>query len=199
MLEKADYTYKYAVIRQAGQPTHLPVICSIPGSLLRRIIKKKYVQANHFHCVLCLERSERNGYKYEEYEKLTDPNGTIYEISQSSTRASAMIETYFTKAYSILDIVCKICYEIQFKQEDFSTYRKAKSADVLWGNRKKLLVNGTSNTLFEKCELISNIEALRNELVHNGTWELSPKKYIRFENGEVQEQFMFFPDMTQGH
>lgn len=64
VLEKADYTYKYAVIRQAGQPTHLPVICSIPGSLLRRIIKKKYVQANHFHCVLCLERSERNGYKY---------------------------------------------------------------------------------------------------------------------------------------
>ena len=24
MLEKADYTYNYAVIRQAGQPTHLP-------------------------------------------------------------------------------------------------------------------------------------------------------------------------------
>ena len=31
--EKADYTYKNAVIRQAGQPTHLPVICSIPRSL----------------------------------------------------------------------------------------------------------------------------------------------------------------------
>ena len=33
VLEKANYTYKYAVIRQAGQPTHLPVICSIPSSL----------------------------------------------------------------------------------------------------------------------------------------------------------------------
>jgi len=33
VLEKADYTYKYAVIRQAGQPTQLPVICSIPRSL----------------------------------------------------------------------------------------------------------------------------------------------------------------------
>lgn len=108
--------------------------------------------------------------KYQEYERLTNPNGTIYEISQSSTRASAMIEMYFTKAYSILDIVCKICYEIQYKQEDFSTYRKARSADVLWGNRKKLMINGTSNTLFERCELISKIEALRNELVHNGTW-----------------------------
>jgi len=33
VLEKANHTYKYAVIRQAGQPTHLPVICSIPSSL----------------------------------------------------------------------------------------------------------------------------------------------------------------------
>ena len=33
VLEKADYTYKHTVIRQAGQPTHLPVICSIPDSL----------------------------------------------------------------------------------------------------------------------------------------------------------------------
>ena len=33
VLEKADYTYKNTVIRQAGQPTHLPVICSIPSSL----------------------------------------------------------------------------------------------------------------------------------------------------------------------
>jgi len=33
VLEKANYTYKYAVIRQAGQPTHPPVICSIPSSL----------------------------------------------------------------------------------------------------------------------------------------------------------------------
>ena len=33
VLEKADYTYKNTVIRQAGQPTHLPVIYSIPRSL----------------------------------------------------------------------------------------------------------------------------------------------------------------------
>ena len=33
VLEKADYTYNHSVIRHAGQPTHLPVICSIPSSL----------------------------------------------------------------------------------------------------------------------------------------------------------------------
>lgn len=137
--------------------------------------------------------------KEEKYQDLTNPNGTIFVLSESSTRASAMIETYFTKAYSILDIICKICYEIQFKYEDFSVHKKLKSADILWGSRKKLLINGTPNTLFEKCDFISKIEALRNEIVHNGTWELNPKKFIRFENGLVKERFMLFPDMIQGH
>ena len=58
VLEKADYTYKYAVIRQARQPTHLPVICSIPSSLQRRIITRKYAQRNHFQDVLYLSEAK---------------------------------------------------------------------------------------------------------------------------------------------
>lgn len=130
---------------------------------------------------------------------LIDADGTIMRLSETATRAASMIETYFTKAYSILDIICKICYEIQFIQEDFDSYKKIKSADILWGARKKLTINNTENTIFEKCELISTIEAIRNEIVHNGTWELNPKIFIRFENGQVQERFMLFPDFTKGH
>lgn len=135
----------------------------------------------------------------EQYEYLTDPNGTIFLMSQNVTFACSLIETYFTKAYSILDIICKICYEMQFMYEDLSEYRKTKSADKLWGARKTLIINGCLGTLFEKCEFISTIEALRNELVHNGTWELNPKKFVRFSKGEVCERFMLFPDMDQGH
>lgn len=130
---------------------------------------------------------------------LIEVDGTIMLLSETATHAASMIETYFTKAYSILDIICKICYEIEFIQEDFSSYKKIKSADVLWGARKKLTVNNTKNTIFEKCELISQIEAIRNEIVHNGTWELNPKIFIRYENGKVQERFMLFPDFVQGH
>lgn len=132
------------------------------------------------------------------YKRLTDPNGTIYIVSGDSRCASALLETYFIKAYSILDILCKICYEIQEKQLDFSQYKKIKSADVLWGFRKKLLINGTENTLFEKCDLVSMIESLRNESVHNGTWELNPKIFVRYGEGIVEERFMLFPDMLQG-
>ena len=48
-----------------GQPTHLPVICSILNIPMETIIKRKLREANVFHDVLCLEQCERNGYKNE--------------------------------------------------------------------------------------------------------------------------------------
>ena len=125
-------------------------------------------------------------------------NGIFYVISELSRSASSLLETYFTKAYSILDIVCKICYEIQNKQEKFDSYTKLRSANVLWGNRKKLLINGTQDTLFENCELISTIESLRNEYVHNGTWELNPKIFVQIRDDNIEECYMLFPDMDKG-
>ena len=135
----------------------------------------------------------------DRYKDLTDRNGTIMLMSPVATRASAYVETYFTKAYSVLDIMCKICYEIQYRRTDFESYEKLKSAEVLWGKRKKLQINETINTIFEKCDFISQIEAIRNEIVHNGTWELNPKIFIRLKNYEEVERFMLFPDMEQGH
>ena len=57
MLEKADYTCNYAVIRKTRQHTHLPVICSIPSFPTRRIIKEKGL-GKHFHNVLCLSEAK---------------------------------------------------------------------------------------------------------------------------------------------
>lgn len=124
---------------------------------------------------------------------------TIFEISWNSRRLSALLESYFVKAYSILDMLCKIGYEFQNPQTDFSSYKKMKSSEVLWGDRKKLHVNGTKGTLFEECSLVRSIESLRNEVVHNGTWELTPKIYRRFENDSIVESYMLFPDIKQGH
>ena len=57
MLENADYTCNYAVIRQTRQPTHLHVICIISSFPTRRIIKKKG-SGKHFHNVLCLSEAK---------------------------------------------------------------------------------------------------------------------------------------------
>lgn len=128
----------------------------------------------------------------------TELDSTMYLMSQDVGSIAAVLESYFTKAYSILDMLCKICYEIEFKQKDFLSYKKMKSAEILWGAKKKLSINDREKTLFEKCDLVSMIESLRNEVVHNGTWELNPKLYVRFKDGQPVEKFMLFPDISQG-
>lgn len=127
------------------------------------------------------------------------PDATMYEMSMPVRCISSLLESYFVKAYSILDMLCKIGHELQFTEKEFTSYKKIKSADLLWGARKKLQINDTAHTLFEKCELISMVESLRNEVVHNGAWELNPKVFIRFDNEIPVERFMLFPDTSQGH
>lgn len=127
-----------------------------------------------------------------------EQNLTIFEMSKNVNDISAGLENYFVKAYSILDILCKIFFEIQNPQKDFSKYINMKSAKLLWGDKKKLTINTCQGTLFENCDLVIMIESMRNEVVHNGSWELKPKVYIRFEKGELAERFMLFPDISQG-
>lgn len=126
-------------------------------------------------------------------------NETVYATSFLTRQISALLENYFTKAYSVLDILTKIAFELEFHWSDFSTYRKLKSAEILFGSKKKLAVNGKTDTIFEKSDLIKIVESLRNEVVHNGSWEPNPKVFIRFVDGKIVEKYMLFPDIEQGH
>lgn len=126
------------------------------------------------------------------------PDVTMFQMSSYVGTISATLESYFIKAYSILDMLCKIGHELKSPQNTFTSYKKMRSADILWGARKDLEINNTAGTIFEKCDLISVIESLRNEVVHNGTWELNPKAYIRYKDGVPIEKYMLFPDISQG-
>ena len=53
-----------------------------------------------------------------------------------------------------------------------------------------------TGTVFEKCRTTSIIENLRNELIHNATWEMSPKIFITTDNGKITERYIFMPDFT---
>ena len=78
VLEKTDYTYKHTVIRQAGQPTHLPVICSIPSSLQKRIIAKKKAQERLGHIVYTIQTGfELLRDSYPDFVKLELENGVV--------------------------------------------------------------------------------------------------------------------------
>lgn len=124
-------------------------------------------------------------------------DGESWTSSIKSRNVAFFIETYFIKAYSILDLLCKIAYEFEHPKQDFTKYQRMNCSNVLWGQRKHLQINNTPGTVFEDCSTVHVIEALRNEVVHNGSWELNPKIYFVISNSTVQERFMYFPDISQ--
>lgn len=70
----------------------------------------------------------------------SSPNAVMMESSPSVNNVVAILETYFVKAYSILDRFCKLVYELEYKMEDFTKYSKMKSSKILWGDRKNYLL-----------------------------------------------------------
>ncbi|PWM73364.1 MAG: hypothetical protein DBX59_05225 [Bacillota bacterium] len=129
-------------------------------------------------------------------DRFTDK--TFHLTSLESRLLSATVESYFIKAYSILDLLTKIIYEIENPIKKFNKYEKLISNEKIWGDRKKTKFNNEPETLFEECELVKIIESLRNETVHNGSWELNPKLFVVNKENNITEKFMLFPDFDQG-
>lgn len=109
------------------------------------------------------------------------------------------LETFFTKIYSILDLMVKIIFELENPITHFSTITKLRSSEKTWGSRKHLHMNNLPATIFEDCSVIRQIESLRNEAVHNGTWEFAPKVFLRVKKSAIVERYMLFPDFEDGH
>lgn len=127
------------------------------------------------------------------------PDTVMIDMSPSGRNVISFVENYFIKSYAILDRFSKLAYEFESPMTDFSKYNKMISAKILWGDRKNLSIKDKRGTLFEQCDLTKIIEALRNDVIHNGSWELNPKIFIVFKNGQITERFALFPDIEQGH
>ena len=86
-------------------------------------------------------------------------------------------------------------YELEHLKNCESSYAKLASRKILYGDKKELKVDPVG-TVFEKCRTTSIIENLRNEIVHNATWEMSPKIFIDVCEGVIASRYIFFPDFT---
>lgn len=157
------------------------------GTIQNLHIGMEYIFVNYFKSISNIDLNNSN------YE-----NGVISVMSTGTSAITSLLESYFIKAYSILDMFTKIAYEFENIETEFEKYKKTKSANILWGDKKQLSINNTDNTIFKKNEIITIIESLRNEVVHNGSWELNPKCYIEIRNGEITNRYFKFPDMEQG-
>jgi hypothetical protein len=140
---------------------------------------------------------------------LTLNSGTFFEIndysdgvrftcSSDTTKLMSYINFIFIRLYSVLDYIVKICFELENPPKDFNNYNKMCSKNKLFGDKKRLRINNTKNTLFEECDFITMIETIRNHIIHDGIIDIRPKGYERYVDGVIVERFILFPDMKNG-
>lgn len=122
--------------------------------------------------------------------------GTYFALNSEGRLAFNMLHSLIIQVYSILDITTKIVYELEHLKECTNKYEKLASKGKLFGDKKDLTLDKTG-TIFEKCRAISIFENLRNELIHNATWEMYPKVFFIKENGKLTERVIHFPDFNE--
>ena len=121
--------------------------------------------------------------------------GTSYECGPEAHMVFSFLYNFIIQSYSAFDILTKITYELEHLRPCDAAYAKLASSGILYGYRNHLNLN-VAGTVFERCRTTSIIENLRDELVHNATWEMNPKIFIVTDDGSITSRHIFFPDLT---
>lgn len=152
------------------------------------------------NCIVTMNWCITNFYKYlAELDTHKYDEGVYMIQSPSVNLIYSFINNFIISSYSAFDLVTKLVYESENIITDFKKYPKLKSANKLYGDKKKLSCNDKSGTIFEMTEAISLIINLRNELIHNGSWEQHQKVEVHFSNGEVKCKYIYMPDHSDGN
>lgn len=127
-----------------------------------------------------------------------EEDGVFFLQSQEVCLVYSMLNNFIIYAYSCFDLLTKIAYEFENIVIDFEKYPKLKSLDRLYGDKKFLKNINFESTIFEISSVSNIIMNLRNELIHNGSWEQHQKIFYEIKNRKIIEKFIFFPDTENG-
>jgi hypothetical protein len=131
---------------------------------------------------------------------IDEPDGIRYVSSPTITKLTALLGAVFIRLHSLLDYGTKVAYELANLRTDFSIYPTLASKGILFGDRKRISLNMATGTLFEPCLMITEVETIRNHLIHDGLLDDLPKAYRVIRDQRCVEKFVLFPDRTDaGH
>lgn len=130
------------------------------------------------------------------YPKIAEDDGVRIVTSPVVTKLYALLGAVYIRLHSLLDYVTKLAIETEGIKSDFETYPLLASKNRLYSDRKKVSLNHREGTLFEACNLIAEIEAVRNHLIHDGLLDERPKAYRVIAGGVCLEKFILFPDRS---
>lgn len=164
---------------------------NLVGSLQNLVQESRYLFCNFFKTL--------NENSFMLVDKPMQPDIVMFASGQLVTNIFSTINHLFINLASQLDFITKIAVEVENLPNDFTDYPKLKSNGILYGNLKKVQTINFDNTLFNKTDDLKLILSLRNEIVHNASFENIPKVYQVFKNYNMIEKFIFIPDSTNGN
>lgn len=126
-------------------------------------------------------------------------DSVVWISGQNTATLFSNLYNVFITLYSTFDLVTKIAFELENIQNDFSNYPKLASSSVLFGAKNRINTIDNKDTVFEKCELINIVVNIRNELIHNGSWEMNPKVFMEFKDEKIVNKWILFPDTDNGN
>ncbi|RUO32422.1 hypothetical protein [Aliidiomarina soli] len=131
------------------------------------------------------------------YPTIEEEDGLRFVTSPVVTKIHALLGFIFIRLHSLLDYATKLAFETENLKSNFNSYPKLASKGLLFGDRRKLTLNNTENTLFEDCSLINKIQTLRNHIIHDGVLDDEPKVYRLISAKQCIEKFVLIPDQDE--
>jgi hypothetical protein len=130
------------------------------------------------------------------FPPIDEPDGIRYVTSPVVTSIHAILAFIFVRLHSLLDYMTKLAIEVENMRDKFVRYPRLASRNALYGDRGRVSFNGEAGTLFEQCALITEVETIRNHVIHDGLLDDMPKVYKVVADGKCVEKFVLFPDRT---
>ncbi|QTL05568.1 hypothetical protein J5J86_09910 [Aquabacter sp. L1I39] len=127
-----------------------------------------------------------------------EPDGVRWMTSPVVTSLTATLNVIYIRLHSLLDYTTKLVHEIEHLRADFTSYPKLSSSSIQFGDRRRTGWGEASGTLFEPGEPITEIELVRNLVIHDGLLDDMPKAYKVVQHGQALEKFVLMPDRTGG-
>lgn len=109
----------------------------------------------------------------------------------------ADLSNIFISLHSCLDIITKVCYELEHLQECEINYPKLSSRNTIYRPNININLFSTDNTIFEKNIDIQFLMNVRNDIIHNCGWEMNPKVFIKICNQKLVDKTVYMMDVDK--
>lgn len=134
--------------------------------------------------------------------KMTDFSSATMTMSSADADIFAFLNSIFIFLGSAFDLMAKISTELYcINTIDYSSYPNLKSKNIQFGDNR--LIDETlkgSEMIFSRPNIVKKIEAIRNRIIHDGSFDFRQIIYIGYiDKKDYSESCILFPDMGESY